>query len=1291
MNFNSLSGYERYLLNIAVLLPEKFKKSDLLRISRELKDKSFVQECNSLIELSLLQEYPEDRYFVSDDIYKYSLQDVLFGGEFSKISNYLKYEYLNHNSILTEEEKYAYSRILFYRGVEDIFNKLDEKKRSHFFNKIYSEVRQILTLDFWDRVQIHKKYRKEFINFLLDSILGGFRYEKIHFKFLNENTHLFTQIEKEKYALLLVLRGDKQSISSETELCSLWNSVLVPEFAPIFQSKFFGDYRDFLIFFSILKKGFPENSKILYEFINYIIALKDHPFEYEFSIWKKFLDFLRDDSIEILPLHPEQDNFWRLITFLLIKNWLGLPISTPPPSQDFESDWFHAQIENAYGKTYEFQVGFPLVHLFQKPPEWMLRLDSLSEYLKKFSKSPVLRLHWVLVYDESNRKILTISPQLKEFNSKGWVSVKTPPIASLFNQQDKLSYLSGYDLKILRKVVQKTIDLKGNRVSEIDLEEPEFLEGHPFLMLPDETPLVLKKKEPVLIIETKESIHFELNPEPPSAETYIVIRDSSSVLHLYYFSSELLKIYEFLGNGKKKFPIDAEGRLLPILDSLSRYFSIRAISNLSFSEIPRMEANTKIYAEIIQTNSMYRLNIYTKLVTNLSESFLPFSGNQLLWEKNDGFQYILERNFLKEKNDYEEYINNTGVLHYARSISPFQYEFTNFQNCLLFLSGPGKSSISFSHGQTIEVRGKISFENVFLRTTKEGEFFRLEGRVYLPGNLEITLSSIWEVFLVFNSPRYLEIEQGVFWLFEEPLEARLEEIFLLLQFFRGFAYIPLRAIFYMNELLLDFHSIETDLYWQRLLESFEISTTGPGIEFLNSSPLREYQKKGVIWMLRRLQNDLGVCLADDMGLGKTLQVLYVLKVLLSGGPFLLLLPTSLLSNWEEEAKTHFPDARIVRVEELLKGHVPHAMELFLVPYSYLQNEEFMKRISGIGWEGILLDEAQMIKNSSSKRFKNLSRLKARRKIALTGTPMENHPGELWSIFEFINPGLLGTRELFKNKYEMPIYENKKLNIYSLQKLISPYILRREKKDVLPELPKKEEIIVPIELSSEEREIYEKIRENALELLKDALIPDAQKKVRILSVLMKLRRVCCHRKLLFPDEEYSSEKFQVFTNLLGELLQSKERVLVFSQFTDYLRLIERYLQDENIQYKYLDGTVPRKKRAEAVKDFQLGFGDVFLISLRAGGFGLNLTSASSVVHMDPWWNPAALSQASDRVYRIGQTKPVKIFKLITLRTVEEKILSLHVKKTEIAESILEFTKTENYSNIEVIKQILEEDI
>ena len=330
----------------------------------------------------------------------------------------------------------------------------------------------------------------------------------------------------------------------------------------------------------------------------------------------------------------------------------------------------------------------------------------------------------------------------------------------------------------------------------------------------------------------------------------------------------------------------------------------------------------------------------------------------------------------------------------------------------------------------------------------------------------------------------------------------------------------------------------------------------------------------------------------------------------------------------------------------------------------------MDLLGTVPWQTIILDEAQAIKNAATKRSKAAMSLQARFKLITTGTPIENHLGELWNLFHFINPGLLGTLNSFNERFAIPIerYQDREARL-RLKKLIRPFILRRIKSEVLEELPPRTEITLDVEMSDYETHFYEALRQNAIELLEN----NKEKKGRhlqILSEIMKLRQACCSPRLLDPHSRVVSSKLKVFSEIVEELIGSRHKVLVFSQFIGHLRIIREFLDGRHISYQYLDGSTSSRLRKERVEAFQAGQGDLFLISLKAGGLGLNLTAADYVIHMDPWWNPAIEDQASDRAHRIGQTRPVTIYRLVCKNSIEEKIVRLHQEKRDLAGSLLE---------------------
>jgi SNF2 family DNA or RNA helicase len=328
----------------------------------------------------------------------------------------------------------------------------------------------------------------------------------------------------------------------------------------------------------------------------------------------------------------------------------------------------------------------------------------------------------------------------------------------------------------------------------------------------------------------------------------------------------------------------------------------------------------------------------------------------------------------------------------------------------------------------------------------------------------------------------------------------------------------------------------------------------------------------------------------------------------------------------------------------------------------------------------VLDEAQSIKNFATKRSQAAMNLQGGFKLIVTGTPIENHLGELWNLFRFINPGLLGSLESFNERFGYAIAEGRSsTNEHAsedrnprnqLRKLIQPFILRRLKHQVLTELPSRTEITLQVELSAEEMAFYEALRQQAIVKLSESDAPAGQKHLQVLAEIMKLRQACCNPKLISSDIGVPSAKLQLFGETLTELLENKHKALVFSQFVGHLSLIREYLDERKIAYQYLDGSTSARDRKLRVDAFQAGKGDVFLISLKAGGTGLNLTAADYVIHMDPWWNPAVEDQASDRTHRIGQKRPVTIYRLVARHTIEEKIVDLHKHKRDLADSLLE---------------------
>ena len=387
----------------------------------------------------------------------------------------------------------------------------------------------------------------------------------------------------------------------------------------------------------------------------------------------------------------------------------------------------------------------------------------------------------------------------------------------------------------------------------------------------------------------------------------------------------------------------------------------------------------------------------------------------------------------------------------------------------------------------------------------------------------------------------------------------------------------------------------------------------------------------------------------------------------------MVVPTSVVANWLDEARRFAPTLNALAYVGPGRSSMlddPGPFDLIITTYALLHRDA--EQLGAVAWHSAVLDEAQAIKNPATKRARAARALAARFRLVTTGTPVQNAVTDLYSLFSFINPGLLGSLEQFRRNFATSIEERRDDAARArLRRLVAPFILRRLKTEVLDDLPSRTEITLHVEMSPAEAAFYEALRRRAVEDLQ-SLAADAAGagRLEILAHLTRLRRACCNPALVHPSAAPPSAKLAVFGETLAELLASRHKVLVFSQFVGHLKLIEAYLREAGISYQYLDGATSLAARRQRIAAFQAGQGDVFLISLTAGGVGLNLTAADYVIHMDPWWNPAVEDQASDRAHRIGQTRPVTIYRLVTKGTIEEQIVDLHHRKRDLAERLLE---------------------
>ncbi|MBI2392268.1 MAG: DEAD/DEAH box helicase [Deltaproteobacteria bacterium] len=466
------------------------------------------------------------------------------------------------------------------------------------------------------------------------------------------------------------------------------------------------------------------------------------------------------------------------------------------------------------------------------------------------------------------------------------------------------------------------------------------------------------------------------------------------------------------------------------------------------------------------------------------------------------------------------------------------------------------------------------------------------------------------------------------------------------------------------------HQVDAPAAFARVLERVRDGSE-PEVPAPMAEVLRPYQREGFAWLARLASWGAGGILADDMGLGKTVQAIALLLARAAEGPALVVAPTSVVGNWLSELEQFGRGLRPIDYRSAGRSAVLGKLrqgDVLVVSYDLVARD--VEKFERVTFATLIVDEAQAAKNANTQRARAVRALRRDVCFALTGTPIENHLGELWSIAGIACPGLLGSWESFRARFAEPIQcRHDPPAREALQRLVRPFLLRRTKESVAPELPQLTELTRSIVFGTRERATYEAARRVALSRLV-GLVDDPKGRVCALAELMRLRRLACHPRLAHVDGDVPSAKLEATLEAIDAIVEGGHRGLVFSQFVDHLAIVREALDERGIDYLYLDGSTKASERPALVQAFQSGKAPLFLISLRAGGTGLNLTAADYVLHLDPWWNPAVEDQATDRAHRIGQLRPVTVVRMVAAQTIEESVVALHARKRALAECLLD---------------------
>lgn len=666
--------------------------------------------------------------------------------------------------------------------------------------------------------------------------------------------------------------------------------------------------------------------------------------------------------------------------------------------------------------------------------------------------------------------------------------------------------------------------------------------------------------------------------------------------------------------------------------------------------------------------------------------FSPGEGGASVYDTLDGHTVAVRRDLVSEYENYDLlrsfFETEIGVPYESYQTARFSAS----EHLLALMSfvhdNPQAFFMEWPEGEILKFKDSSEFKDVDISVTTNVNWFEVEGSVTLSGKKR-TLEEILEMWKDSDVEGYLRVGEREYAKMSKTLQKHLAAISELGKPDRkGRISVPTVQVGTLAKVLGDEGGLHAEMdegfkgLLARMEAAYESSPELP--EGLNAT-LRDYQMQGYQWMVRLDSWGAGACLADDMGLGKTVQALAFLLHKKDSGPSLVVAPKSVVPNWASEAERFTPSLKVTVLNEVsdrkaaLEGAVDG--ELFLVSYGVLVTS--VDILKAVTWNVVCLDEAHQIKNRTTRMSQAAMALNAGSRVILTGTPVQNHLGELWNLMQFVNPGLLGSRTHFKDKYingsEMDDYKRE-----MLKGLTQPFILRRTKEEVLGELPDKVSYEHMVHLSGDEMAVYE----NARQLLEvkykknktraeRAMVQDV--KVEFFAELTRLRLMANAMELVNSGWKGGSSKVDALKDILSTLMDSGDnRVIIFSQFTSFLEIIGRMLVKQGYKYLYLDGSTPLKERSMLVTKFQSGLCPIFLVSLKAGGLGLNLTAANYVIIADPWWNPAIEKQAEDRAHRMGQERAVTVIRLVAQHTIEEKILRLHETKRELSDAILEGT-------------------
>jgi superfamily II DNA or RNA helicase len=918
----------------------------------------------------------------------------------------------------------------------------------------------------------------------------------------------------------------------------------------------------------------------------------------------------------------------------------------------------------------------PFLDIVPIRPAWERTLAKLQMFLappdsvKPQTAAKSRRL--VFLFDARTAEITPVEQVSKR---DGWSAGRSVSLQRLYKRDPKLDYFTPEDLKVLNAIRHRR-DYYDETYEFDDVRGPLALVGHPRVFdaaEPGRQLEIIAYPAELVVREDGDRLQIGLS-HTANAPTVFVEMETPTRWRVVEVTQALVELSGILGPKGLEAPKDARERVIALVKTNNPRLPVR--SELAGVANEVVIGDPRPVLQIAPEDGAFVIRAFVRPLGETGSTYIPGLGAASVLAPAGGAHVRVNRDLKAEQAALEAVAAACPALEAWRE-SDHGWRIESLDAALEALQQLHEIEeslrLEWPQGAAVKPTRNVGARAVSLNIASGRDWFDVKGQVRVDEDLVLDMADVL-ARLGGARGRFVALDDGRYLALTDDLKRRLDAFAAVTETAKGGRRIGVAGAGAVDELVSAAGTVKADKRWSELAEKFAAAqiyqpAVPPGL----AAELRDYQRQGFDWMARLSQLGLGACLADDMGLGKTLQTLALLLSDASKGPSLVAAPTSVCHNWALEAARFAPNLRV----EMLSAASDRAAlveslgpgDVLVASYGLLHTEADL--LASRRFAVAVFDEAQNLKNAGTRRAQASKRIEADFRLALSGTPVENRLDELWSLYDTVLPGLLGSHESFQRRFSSPIEKGQSSQArQALKALVRPYLLRRTKASVLTELPPRTEIALEIEPGEEERAFYEAVRRKALESLAAPAPSGGQKQVRILAEITRLRRAACNPALIDPSAGLESAKLNALMELTAELIANRHRALVFSQFTGHLDLVEAALTAAGRRLLRLDGSTPAKERAKRVEAFQAGEGDLFLISLKAGGVGLNLTGADYVIHLDPWWNPAVEDQATDRAHRIGQTRSVTVYRLVLKDSIEQQILALHDSKRALSADFLD---------------------